>query len=172
MKKALIDPNGNFVEIANSEFPVAAPFRWVNVADDVTPQTHVWNGSAVVAKVKTLQEAQAEKLAALETSRKYFENLRYGGNNNGTSFEITKPDIIQELIIGWIAIKDNPVGTFTVRDDHGVEVTFTSTNLNLVMPMITGAKKQAIDKYWQRKAAIENAPNETALNAIETDLSR
>lgn len=173
MPFALIDPNGSFVEISDTDFPVAPPFMWVSVPSNVSVSTHIWNGSAVVTKPpKSLQEARVEKLAALETSRKYFENLRYGGNNNGTIFEITRPDIIQELIIGWISIKDNPLGTFTTRDDHGVEVTFTSTNLNLVMPMITGAKKQAIDKYRQRKAAIENAPNETALNAIETDLSR
>lgn len=173
MPFALIDPNGSFVEVSDTDFPVAPPFRWVSVPSNVSVSTHIWNGSAVVTKPpKSLEEVRVEKKAALEASRVKFENLRYGGNNNGTIFEITRPDIIQELIIGWISIKDNPLGTFATRDDNGVEVTFTSTVLNLAMPMITGAKKQASDRYVQRKAAIENAPNLTALNAIETDLGR
>ena len=59
MKKALIDPNGNFVEVAASEFPVAPPFVWVDVSDDVTPQTHVWDGSAVVLKPTPAPDEQA-----------------------------------------------------------------------------------------------------------------
>lgn len=132
---------------------------------------HVGIGMALNASLP-LADIKAEKLAALNASRAKFENLRYGGNNNGTIFEITRPDIIQELIIGWISIKDNPLGTFTTRDDKGVEVTFTSTMLNLAMPMITGAKKQAADRYVTRKAAIENAKDVAALNSIETDLGR
>lgn len=59
MKKALIDPNGNFVEVAASEFPVAAPFFWVDVADDVTPQTHVYDGSAIIVRPAPLRDEAA-----------------------------------------------------------------------------------------------------------------
>lgn len=166
MMNGYIDSNGNYYEAEKNTTGA------VQISLKPSPYHVYVKGAWVLNSAAVLADLRAEKLASLETSRKYFENLRYAGKNDGTSFEITKPDIIQELIIGWIAIKDNPVGTFTVRDDHGVEITFTSTNLNLVMPMISGAKKQAIDKYWQRKAAIENALNETALNAIETNLSR
>ena len=48
MKKALIDPNGILVQVEDTEFAVADPFYWIDVADDVTPTTHIWNGTAVV----------------------------------------------------------------------------------------------------------------------------
>ena len=115
---------------------------------------------------------KSEKLAALEASKARLDRLRYGGINNGTQFEITDPAIMQELTLGWISIKDNPVGQFTIRDDNGVEVTFTSTALNLALPLITGAKKQISDRYWQRRAAIENAASVADVNAVDTELSR
>lgn len=124
------------------------------------------------AMVRPISEVKAEKLAALEASKARLDRLRYGGTNNGTKFEITDPAIMQELTLGWISIKDNPVGQFTIRDDNGVEVTFTSTALNLALPLITGAKKQISDRYWQRRAVVENANSVAAINAVDAELGR
>lgn len=56
MKHALISPDGpihNFDgssglriwDVVNREFPVAAPFYWVEVADNVTGEDYYWDGS-------------------------------------------------------------------------------------------------------------------------------
>lgn len=119
-----------------------------------------------------LAVVKARKIADLDASKARLDRLRYGGTNNGTEFEITDPAIMQELTLGWISIKDNPVGQFTIRDDNGVEVTFTSTALNLALPLITGAKKQISDRYWQRRAVVENANSVAAINAVDAELGR
>lgn len=67
MKKALIDPNGKLVQVEAVSFPVASPFIWVDVADSVTPEAYIWNGTAAVLKpvvVPTL----AEQFAAFSTA--------------------------------------------------------------------------------------------------------
>ena len=66
MKKALIDPNGLLIQVESIAFPVAAPFQWVDVADDVSPETHIWNGAAAVpAPAPTLDQLKAAQIALI-----------------------------------------------------------------------------------------------------------
>lgn len=160
-----IDKNGNYYEAdRNLTGAIEVPIR--------PSAQNEFVGGAWVARQKGIEEVRGEKLAALEASKARLDRLRYGGTNNGTKFEITDPAIMQELTLGWISIKDNPVGQFTIRDDNGVEVTFTSTALNLALPLITGAKKQISDRYWQRRAVVENANSVAAINAVDAELGR
>ena len=159
-----IDKNGNYYEAdKNITESTEVPIR--------PTENSVWVDGAWV-EIVTVEKAKAKKLSDLVASRIRLNNLRYAGNNNGTQFEITDPAIMQALIIGWVGIKDNPIGQLSIRDDHGVEVTFSSTALNLALPLITGAKKQIEDRYWQRRAAIENAASVADVNAVDTELSR
>ena len=48
MKKALIF-QGRLVEVAAEEFPVSPEMNWVDVADDVTTETHEWDGLVMAA---------------------------------------------------------------------------------------------------------------------------
>lgn len=58
--KALIFKN-ELVQVAAADFPVTDEFQWVDVAADVTPETHKWNGTAVVPKPpKTAPELEVE----------------------------------------------------------------------------------------------------------------
>lgn len=50
MKKGLIDPNGVLCQVEAAEFPVAPPFYWIDVADDIRAETHDFNGTDVVVK--------------------------------------------------------------------------------------------------------------------------
>lgn len=60
MKKALIF-QGRIIEVAAVEFPVSPEMVWENVADSVFPETHIWNGTAVVPKPpKTQTELDKE----------------------------------------------------------------------------------------------------------------
>lgn len=71
MKKALIDPNGRLCHVEATEFPVAPPFTWVDVADDVTPNTHVYDGVIVKLKPpKTKEKLDAEANAVADVKIK------------------------------------------------------------------------------------------------------
>lgn len=48
MKYALIIPGGSIAQIEATVFDVAPPFEWVEVSDDVTPNTHYWDGEKAV----------------------------------------------------------------------------------------------------------------------------
>lgn len=49
MARALIDPITNrLVQVESKSFPVASPLFWVTVPANVTPETHTYNGTAVV----------------------------------------------------------------------------------------------------------------------------
>ena len=53
MKRALISPGADrvFQVVARgTEFPVHSSLMWRDCADDVTPDTHLWNGAAFVLK--------------------------------------------------------------------------------------------------------------------------
>lgn len=159
-----IDKNGNYYEAdKNITGAVEVPIR--------PTEFSVWEKGAWVDRVN-IETIRARKIADLDASKARLDRLRYGGTNNGTQFEITDPAIMQELTLGWISIKDNPVGEFTIRDDNGVGVTFTSTALNLVLPLIMGAKKQISDRYWERRAVVENANSVAAINAVDAELGR
>ena len=71
MKKALIDPRDNRFYQATGDavpFPFAAPFTWIDCADDVTPETHNYNGSGFVPKPGTVPLTQEQKDARAQSS--------------------------------------------------------------------------------------------------------
>jgi penicillin V acylase-like amidase (Ntn superfamily) len=47
MKKALVNPHGNIMQIATAEFPVHSGFVWVDVPDDTTTRDTFVNGAVV-----------------------------------------------------------------------------------------------------------------------------
>ena len=63
MKKALIF-EGQIVQIEAVSFPVAPELIWVDVADDVSMETHVFDGTAVVLKPRPPAPTYAQKRAA------------------------------------------------------------------------------------------------------------
>lgn len=50
MKRALIEPSGRVAQVEAADFPVAPPLRWVECPDEAKPETHYFDGAAVVAK--------------------------------------------------------------------------------------------------------------------------
>lgn len=66
MKKALVkNGESRIFEVVAVAFQVAAPLKFVDVADDVTPETHVYDGVAVKAK----PAPSAAELQAIENER-------------------------------------------------------------------------------------------------------
>ncbi len=69
MKKALTRPGFNRVfqvVAAGEEFPVAAPLEWVDCGDDVTPDTHTFNGNTFAAIPDRPVPAASKREAAIE----------------------------------------------------------------------------------------------------------
>lgn len=64
MKKALIF-QGKLVEVSPIDFPVSPEMTWVDVADDVTPETHHYNGVAVTVKPPPPPPTAAQIIATL-----------------------------------------------------------------------------------------------------------
>ena len=55
MKRALIDPRGSEMRVlqvveVGAEFPISLPLYWTDCTDTVTPETHEWDGAAIVEK--------------------------------------------------------------------------------------------------------------------------
>lgn len=52
MKRILIQSDGRLCDIVSpgQEFPVASGLTWADAPDDVSPDTHEWDGAAVVVK--------------------------------------------------------------------------------------------------------------------------
>jgi hypothetical protein len=63
MKKALVF-EGQIVQIEAVSFPVAPELIWVDVADDVSMETHVFDGAAAVLKPRPPAPTYAQKRAA------------------------------------------------------------------------------------------------------------
>ena len=81
MKKALIF-QGKLVEIAAESFPVSPEMQWIDVADDITVETHTYNGVAVVLiPPKPLAEVKANKLQQLEAARDRAATLNVTAHN-------------------------------------------------------------------------------------------
>lgn len=68
MKKALIAPSGEILEVTDNEFPVAEPFVWKSVANNTdTNDTYDFNTKKVVKYVKAaptpLEKRQVDYVA-------------------------------------------------------------------------------------------------------------
>lgn len=99
MARALIDPITNrLVQVESKSFPVAAPFFWVTVPSNVSPETHTYDGTAVVPMPPPDEEPIA--LARLvELDRLSIRALR--------EYIVNKADAPAELIdIEWQAVAE------------------------------------------------------------------
>lgn len=133
-----------------------------------------WNGTDAVPRVVTLGEAKAEKLAALDAERKRIETLPITGNQGGKLFNISRPEKINEFLMGGlsIALDPSPNASFTMLDDNGVEVTYDKTLMGQITKFISNSKAPALKRYNARKAAIEAARDAAELAAVDTDLTK
>ena len=121
-----------------------------------------------------LSEVKATKLAQLDADRKRIETLPITGNQGGKLFNISRPEKINEFLMGGlsIALDPSPDATFTMLDDNGVEVTYSKTLMGQIISFMNSSKQPALKRYDARKAAIEAARNKTELDAVDTDLTK
>ena len=122
----------------------------------------------------TLAETKAAKLAALDAERKRLETLPITGNQGGKTFNISRPEKINEFLMGGlsIALDPSPQASFTMLDDAGVEVTYDKTLMGQIIKFIGNSKQPALKRYDARKAVIEAAKDAAELAAVDTDLTK
>lgn len=78
MKQALIF-EGKIVQIEAVSFPVAPALIWIDVADDVSMETHVFNGTEVVLKPKPPAPTYQElRRAAYPPASDYLDGIVKG----------------------------------------------------------------------------------------------
>ena len=66
MKRALIDPSGRIAQVDAVDFPVAAPFFWVDCPDGCTPES--WGYDPATGCIPA-QPTRAEQIAQIERER-------------------------------------------------------------------------------------------------------
>ena len=66
MKRALIDPSGRIAQVEAVDFPVAAPFFWVDCPDGCTPEA--WCYAPAIGCIPA-QPTRAEQIAQIERER-------------------------------------------------------------------------------------------------------
>lgn len=123
--------------------------------------------------VPTLPEAKERKLAALDAERRRLETLPISGNQGGKLFTISRPEKLNEFLMGGlsIALDPSPAASFTMLDDNGVEVTYSKTLMGQIISFINASKQPALKRYDARKAAIEAAKDAAEVDSVNTDLS-
>lgn len=68
MKKALIF-QGNLIQIEDVNFPVSSEMKWIDVANDVTTVTHIYNGVTVVTRPTETVEQKRKALKPLSPAQ-------------------------------------------------------------------------------------------------------
>lgn len=124
------------------------------------------------ALLRPLGIVKAEKLAALDADRKRIENLPIQGNNGGVLFKISRPEKVNEFLMGGIqiALDPSPAAKFSMLDDDGVAVEYTKVLMGQIIGFINSSKSPALARYAGRKAAIEAAASIAEAEAVNTNL--
>lgn len=145
--------------------------QWLYLLNN--PGKSRWDGSNVVQHMP-LSTIKAEKLAALDADRKRIETLPITGNQGGKLFTISRPEKINEFLMGGlsIALDSSPAATFSMLDDNGVEVEYTKALMGQIINFINSSKTPALKRYDARKAAIEAAKDAADLARVDTDLTK
>lgn len=117
---------------------------------------------------------KAEKLAALDADRRRIETLPIAGNQGGKTFNISRPEKINEFLLGGlsIALDPAPQASFTMLDDNGVEVTYTKVLMGQIIAFTNNSKQSALKRYDARKKAIEDAQDAADLARVDTNLTK
>lgn len=125
-------------------------------------------------KPTALPDVKAAKLAALDADRKRIETMPISGNPGGKTFTISRPEKINEFLMGGlsIALDPSPAATFTMLDDNGVEVEYTKALMGQIIKSINSGKQPALKRYDARKAAIKAAKDAADLVHVDTDLTK
>lgn len=168
-------PDGGFAVtgIADPAADSAAHAAHLKTIGVIPPDWTVYTVNAAPPP-KPLTEVKAEKLAALEASRKKIETTPITGNQGGKLFSISRPEKVNEFLMGGlqIALDSSPAASFTMLDDNGVEVTYSKALMGQIISFMNTAKQPALARYAARKAAIEAASSAAAVDAVEVDLSK
>lgn len=160
-----ITPNRPFT-LGDKQYPA----NWLTLAST----QDLADANIIYTPEDPLPALKAAKLAALDAERRRLEALPITGNQGGKLFNISRPEKINEFLMGGlsIALDPSPAASFTMLDDNGVEVTYSKVLMGQIISFMNSSKQPALKRYDARKVAIEAAKDKTELDAIDTDLTK
>jgi hypothetical protein len=95
MKKALVF-EGQIVQIEAVPFPVAPALTWVDAPDDVSMETHVFDGTAVVVKPHPTAELLAKAKAAARAELIAIDLASIRSMREWIAAQATAPQILKD----------------------------------------------------------------------------
>lgn len=173
--KALIDMNGTLCQIDNATFPVAAGFRWVDCPKGASPETHHFNGDAIVPRPDLLTRARAEKRTEINAARDAAEAA--GFDYQGKRFD-TDPQAIKRIygaaLAAMAAMAKNakpnaPFLTWTCSDGSTIDLTYSQV---AELPVVMADKANSLHvKARALKQRVDAENDVKAIKAIKADLN-
>lgn len=125
MKHALINAEtGQIIEVTTAEFPIAHPLAWIDVDDNVSPETHTYNTGTdtvhLISDGEAIADTYAQKLAELKQRRDLAitSGITYGGAEITTD-ELTQQRLIAARILAKEAIDNNQEYTIDWKAANG-----------------------------------------------------
>lgn len=169
MKKALIETaSGRLCDIvlSGAEFPVAPELQWVDAPDDVSHDTHEFDGIAVVVKPgPSLSEIKAARAASVERSRDAACYADVAASGHTWQADPRSQELLSNAIRRGRAGKPLPSKW---RDRDNVDMPVASVaDLEAIEDAIAAQTLAAYEKSWALKAQIDAATTAAEVEAVQ-----
>ena len=154
MKKALIF-QGKLVETAAESFPVSPEMQWVDVADDVTPETHQYNGTSVVINPpKPTSEVKADAVSSINAARS--KALLAGFTHEGQQYhtDAVFQAQLQAFLLAWQVGSLASTATVSIRRKDNVTVLLGQTAIHNLAAALMQHVQSIYVKSWSDKDAL------------------
>ncbi len=167
-QRALIDPRGLVcqVEPVGSDFPVAAPFKWVDCPDGTVAYEYTWDGAQVQPPAApTLAEAQAAQSALVDKA--YAAAIQQPVAYLGTTFQADtgSQTVLTQTVAGYTAAGAVPAG-FWWLDANNNAVAMTLAQLQGLAAAMLAQGWTAFQHRVAQKKAIAAATSVATVQAI------
>jgi hypothetical protein len=167
MKKTLIAA-GRLADIVEpgATFPVHESMRWVDCPDDTAPDTHEWNGTAVVAKPgPSLDELKASRRPLIDRARNAACYADVPALGHTWQADARSQDLLSNAIRRAHAGKPLPP---VWRTADNVDMPIESlADLEAIEDAIAAQTLAAYQQSWSLKAQLDVATTPEEVEAIQ-----
>lgn len=154
MKKALIF-QGKLIEVAAAAFPVTAEMQWLDVALDVTPETHEYNGTAVVLKpARTAAQVKAAKVTEIDAARDKAIGAGFVHLAQTYHTDATFQSQLQAFLLAWQIGVLAPAATVSIRRKDNTIAVFGRVDLTNLTAAMMQHVQGIYASSWAQKDAL------------------
>ena len=153
MKKALVF-EGQIVQIEAASFPVAPALIWVDVADDASMETHVFDGVAVVMKPPPPPPTLAQSKAAIDKQRDAALDAGIAHNGHLYHSDPTFQSQLQAFMLAWVTGILTPTATVTIRRKDNVTVQMARGEVGALAAALMTQVQGIYVASWEAKEAL------------------